>query len=179
MNGGKGKREKGKVCSWCALRFPFPFSLLFLAAIGCTAITVRPTYRPFPLAAFDTVTAKPPDVVSAAGEEVKLLGLSVRVMTPAEGYLETRWFDLRNKTSRSRVTNPDRTVRLRVWVDLVTPLQSQVVVEAVQRRSLDPSLPEREDEVVVPGGAPGDSLGQALRAVIKKRFAGGGQKESR
>src|SRR5206468_4329018 len=85
MIAGKGKREKGKVCSWCALLFPFPFSLLFLAAIGCTAITVRPTYRPFPLAAFDTVTAKPPDVLSAAGEEVKRLGLSVRVMTPAEG----------------------------------------------------------------------------------------------
>lgn len=150
-------------------RLPSLVSCLLLF-IACTAITVRPTYRPFPLATFDTVTAKPPDIVTGAAEEVVRLGFAVRALTPAEGYLETRWFDLRTRRSRSEVRAPDHTVRIRVWVDLVTPAQSQVVIETVRRRSLDPSLPVREGEVVVAAGTPGDSLTTALRALIKRRF---------
>lgn len=145
---------------------------LIVGVQACTAITLRPTYRPLPLASFDTLTAKPPDVVTVAAEEIARLGLTVRVGAPAEGYLETRWFDLRSRVSRPGVTNPDRTVRLRVWADLVTLLQTEVVVEATQRRSLDPSVPEREDEIVAPPGTPADSLGQALREAIKRRFGG-------
>lgn len=150
-----------------------PFLIVgIVGAQACTAITLRPTYRPLPLASFDTVTAKPPDVVTAAAAEIGRLGLTVRVGAPAEGYLETRWFDLRSRMSRSGVIDPDRTVRVRVWADLVTPLQTEVVVEAAQRRSLDPSVPEREDEIVAPPGTPADSLGQALRKAIKERFGG-------
>ena len=152
------------------LRSPVPIPLLLFVA--CTAITVRPSYRPFPLASYDTVTAQPPDVITAAAEEVVRLGLTVRVVTAAEGYLETRWLDLETRRSRSRVTHPDRAMRLRVWADLVTPLQTQVVVEAVQRQSLDPSVPEREDEIVAAAGSPADSITQSLRAAIKARFKG-------
>ena len=53
--------------------------MIAVVAQGCTAITVRPTYRPFPLATFDTVTAKPPDIVAGAAEEVTRLGVAVRV----------------------------------------------------------------------------------------------------
>ncbi|MSR07236.1 MAG: hypothetical protein EXR93_09255 [Gemmatimonadetes bacterium] len=148
------------------------FSLL-LVSQACTAITVRPTYRPFPLAAFDTVTAKPPSVITGASADLVRLGLTVRTITAAEGYLETRWFDLGEKRSRREVANPDRTVRIRVWADLVTPLQSEVIVEAVHQRLLDPSVPERENEVVAVAGSPGDSIAQALRTAIKARFGGG------
>ena len=144
--------------------------MIAVVAQGCTAITVRPTYRPFPLATFDTVTAKPPDIVAGTAEDVARLGFAVRVVTPAEGYLETRWFDIRTRQSRSEVRAPDHTVRIRVWVDLVTPAQSQVVIETVRRRSLDPSVPEREGEVVVAAGSPGDSLTTVLRTSIKRRF---------
>jgi len=160
----------GKVCSLPRHFSLFPFPLLLLS---CTAITVRPTYRPFPLAAFDTVTAKPPEVIAGAADDLARLGLTIRTVTAAEGYLETRWFDLGMKKSRPDVANPDRTVRVRVWADLVTPLQSQVIVEAVHRRLLDPSVPERENEVVAAAGTPGDSVAQALRTAIKERFGGG------
>ncbi len=157
-------------------RFPFPLSLsLFpFVALACTAITVRPTYRPFPLAVFDTLTAKPDEIIAGAVDGIAALGLVVRVATPAEGYVETRWYDVEAHRSRRTVTDPDRTVRIRVWADLVAPLQSQVVIEAVRRRSLDPSVPEREDEAMVPPGSRGDSLAQALRRAIAARFGGDG-----
>lgn len=156
-------------------RIPFLIVAVAGVGLGCTAITFRPTYRPFPLAAFDTVTAKPPDIITAAAAEATLLGLEVRVSTPAEGYLETRWFDLVSRRSRSAVANPDQTTRVRVWADLVTPLQSQVVIEAAQRRSLDPSVPEREDEIVAAAGTPADSIVQSLREAIRQHFKASGE----
>ena len=149
-----------------------PFFLLVLPA--CTAITVRPTYRPFPLAAFDTVTAKPEEVIAAASDQIDSLGLGIRVVTQAEGYLETKWFDLKARRSLSEVADVDHTIRVRVWADLVTPLQTQVIVEAALRRSLDPSALEREDAIVAPPGTAGDSLAQSLRKAIKARFPGAG-----
>ena len=175
MGWGRGNREGGTVRPTRRLLFSLPLSTFPLLLLACTAITVRPTYRPFPLAGMDTLTAMPPEIISAAGEEVKRLGLEVRVVTAPEGYLETRWFDLRAKTSRSSVANPDHTIRVRVWADLITPLQSQLVVETVQRRSLDPSVPEREDETVVAAGTPADSVTRTLRAAIKARFDKGGK----
>ena len=66
---------------------------------------------------------------------------------------------------------PERLVRMRVWTDLVTPSETQVVVETVYRSTIDPSVPDREVELVTSPGTAGDSLTQAVRARVKQRFS--------
>ncbi len=147
--------------------FLFPFFVL----LSCTSITTRPSIRPFPLAAVDTVVGNPAAVIEAARASVVALGIGIAAVSAPEGYLETRWFDAAARRSHRANTNPERLVRLRVWTDLVTPRESQVVVETVHRRTIDPSVPDREVELVAEPGTPGDSLTQAVRAAVKKQFA--------
>src|SRR3990170_2995148 len=138
--------------------FPLP---LFVLALSCTSITTRPNIQPFPMASVDTLVGDPAGVLGAAREAVGALGMQVGVASAAEGYLETRWFDVITHQSRRSNTNPERLVRMRVWTDLVTPSETQVVVETVYRSTIDPSVPDREVELVTSPGTAGDSLTQA------------------
>jgi len=162
--GGK-RRAAGKL-----LPRTLPSSLFPVLFFSCSAITVRPSYGPFPRAAHDTLDAQPDAVITAAADSLRAIGFDLRVVTPAEGYLETRWFDPATRRSRGTNEDPSRLYRVRVWADLVTPRRSQIVVESVRRRSVDPSLPEREDEFIPAPGTPGDSLTQRLRRALKAQF---------
>jgi hypothetical protein len=166
---GKGKREKSS-----SNRFTFPFSLFpfpFILVLSCTSITTRPNLLPFPTASVDTVVGDPSVILEAARDTVLGLGMTLRAASPAEGYLETRWFDPATRRSQRNNTNARRLVRMRVWTDLVTPSETQVVVETVYRRNLDPSVPDREVERVSDPGTPGDSLTRSVSAAVRKRFA--------
>ncbi|MBI4499875.1 MAG: hypothetical protein HY700_01820 [Gemmatimonadetes bacterium] len=143
-----------------------------MLALSCTSITTRPNIRPFPLASVDTVVGDPAAVLEAARDAVTALGIQMRAASPAEGYLETRWFDLVTHRSHRSNTSPERLVRMRVWTDLVTPSETQLVVETVYRSTIDPSVPDREVELVASPGSPGDSLTQAVRSEAKKRLEG-------
>jgi hypothetical protein len=164
---GKGKRER-----FVPIRLTFLFSLFSYSGLcACTSITIRPNIRPFPLAAVDTVRGNPTVVLEAARDAVVQLGMQLSRSSPQEGYLETRWFDVASHQSYGENFRPQRLVRTRVWTDLVTPIETQVVVETVLRSTIDPSVPGREVELVTAPGTPGDSLTQAVRTALKKRFA--------
>jgi hypothetical protein len=96
--------------------------------------------------------------------------MSVAAFSNAEGFLETRWFDLSTHQSHRYNTNPEHLVRLRVWTDLISPRETQIVVETVYRSTIDPSVPDREVERVVAKDTPGDSLTQAVRAAVKEQY---------
>src|SRR5262249_34183010 len=81
---------------------------LVLLFAGCTSLTVRPSYRPFPLASVDTVTGNPTAVLEAARDAVAALGMQLRNASPEEGYLETSWFDLTSRKSHRENTRPER-----------------------------------------------------------------------
>lgn len=147
------------------------FSFLFVALLSCTSITTRPNIRPFPLATADTVVGDPAAVIEAARSGAVGIGMVIAAVSAPEGYLETRWFDVATRRSHRANTNPGRLVRTRVWTDLVTPRETQVFIETVYRRTIDPSVPDREVELVAEPGTPGDSLTQAVRAAVKKQFA--------
>jgi hypothetical protein len=112
-------------------------------------------------------------VIDAAHQTVTAMGLEVATVTAAEGYLETRWHHPSTGESRSPDSDPGGTVRLRVWADLVTQSQSGMIVEAVYRRAIDPSLPDRLNEYVAAAGSPGDSLALQLREAVKRRLGTG------
>lgn len=119
----------------------------------------------------DTVGASPGTVIGALASELETLGLRVRAVSRAEGYLETAWFD---PTARRSVGQEHRRTgqvfRMRAYADSVPPTRSELVIETVFRRTADPSASGREEEIIAPPGHPGDSLTQRVLENLKKRF---------
>lgn len=119
----------------------------------------------------DTVGASPGIVIGALASELETLGLRVRAVSRAEGYLETAWFD---PTTR-RSVGPEhrrtgRVFRMRAYADSVPPARSELVIETVFRRTADPSATGREEEIIAPPEHPGDSLTQRVLENLRKRF---------
>ena len=142
--------------------------VLLLGAAACKATAVRPYITPFPDAPTDTLQVDPDDLVNELVGLVTAEGLSIRMVSAAEGDLETGWYDVESRaTVGSFGANADRYVRLRFFVDPVNPLLTQLVSEAVMRRTLDPSLPERQAEVLVPPGHEGDLILSRIRDTVR------------
>lgn len=140
-----------------------PMLSVVLVALACTAPTIRPSYGPLPAAAIDTLPLPADSAIVLFTARLTAAGLRVRRASPAEGYLETDWFDLRaQRPVAPDQLQTDRVVRVRVFADPEPPGRSRVVVETVYRRTADPSAPGREEEIVAPPGHPGDSLTQHL-----------------
>jgi hypothetical protein len=120
----------------------------------------------------DTVRNLPDSVTVLIGELLTARGIEVRHVRPREGYVETRWFEtgtLRTVGSMSRDT--DSVVRMRFWTDPVGEEQTIVVGEAVHRRVLDPSLPERETEAPVPTEHPAVEIVRGILADVRQHSA--------
>src|SRR5262249_16381950 len=130
--------------------------------------SVRPTYQPFPQAPADTVAADGIIALEEAAERIVARGFTLRVHAPREGFLETHWFDLVARKRATVASDPNPPVRLRLFADPATPTSTKLTIETVYRRTLDPSLPEREAELMVPVGSPGDTLARNLLAEVKK-----------
>ena len=143
-----------------------------VAGLGaCSSASVRPSYQPFPDAPVDTIQADAAVVIREAAERIVARGLMLRTNAPREGYLETRWYDLVSRKSNASGSDANRIFRLRLFADPATPVATKLTVETVYRRILDPSLPERERELMVPPGSPGDTLARAMIAEVKKLHA--------
>jgi hypothetical protein len=147
--------------------------VLLLAAAACKATAVRPYITPFPDAPTDTLQADPDDVIIELAALVTAEGLQVRVVSAEEGYLETGWYDVVSRTAvGSFGSDAERYIHLRFFVDPVNPLLTQLVSEALMRRTLDPSLPERQAEVLVPPGHEGDQVLTRIRHALRTRHEG-------
>jgi hypothetical protein len=110
-------------------------------------------------------------VISALAAALEGEGLRVRAASPAEGYLETAWFDPRTRVSVGQEhRHAERVFRIRAFADSVPPVKSELTLEAVYRRTADPSATGREEEIVVPPGQPGDSVAQRVLEVLRTRF---------
>jgi hypothetical protein len=144
---------------------------VFAALAACTAVGTRPHLGPKPGAVVDTLGAGPGAVTTALASALRARGLKVHVMSAAEGYLETAWFDPVTKGSvPQRHLHTGRVFRIRAFADSIPPVKSELVIEAVYRRIADPSQPGREEEILVPPGQPGDSLAQQILAELRQRF---------
>lgn len=146
-------------------------SVLAAVVLACTAVSTRPHLGPLPGAVVDTLRGGPASVIDALAAEVTAGGLTVRAASRAEGYLETAWFDPQTRASVGREhAHIGRVFRLRAYADSIPPIRSQLVLEAVYRRTADPSAVGREEEIVAPPGHPGDSLAQHVLENLRKRF---------
>ncbi len=138
---------------------------------ACTAVSTRPHFEPLPGALVDTLGIGPGQAIRTLASELEAFGLVVQTQSPAEGYLETRWYDPVARRSVGREhRRPGQVFRLRAYADSVPPLSCQLVLETVYRRTADPSAPGREEEILVPPGHPGDSLTQRVLDGLRRRF---------
>ena len=65
---------------------------------------------------------------------------------PRDGYMESAWFEGETVRVVPGGRLGARVVRVRGWIEPVRVRQSELRMEAVFRRTWDPSLPERELE---------------------------------
>lgn len=142
--------------------------LIAIACWACGAGAVRPRFEPFPEAIVDTVTGQPDALAERISELLMEEGIELRWVREREGYVETKWFNpVTGETGGGRSLNTYEIVRMRFWTDLAMEHQSVVVGEAVHRRVVDPSLPERQREVHIPRNHPGhEILGRVFELLV-------------
>lgn len=138
-------------------------SIIGISLMACTASGTRPHFQPLPGSVVDTLGAPPRVVIDALARSLGGRGIELRRLSVPEGYLETVWFDIADRRTRpADHLETGRVIRLRAYADSVPPGRTRLTLEAVYRRTADPSLPDRGEEIVLPPGHPGDSLTQRL-----------------
>jgi len=139
------------------------FATLFALTTACATGGVRPRYGALPDAVVITQVIRAPTLVIGDVESaVRRAGLPVARFAPAEGFLETGWFDVTTRAAaRPPYSHLDQTIRLRFFAD---PDQgkTRLVAEAVRIVAWDPSLPERDLERMLPVAHPGRLLLDSL-----------------
>ena len=134
--------------------------------LACGAANVRPYVAPFAGAPIDTVRGDPAVIVGDLAGLLQAEGVTVRRQSPEEGYVESAWFDVRG-TSLTGPTPHGPLVRFRFWVDPVGNGLAQVIGEVAGRYTVDPSLPERQREVLLPP----EHVGRVVLARIMESVA--------
>lgn len=130
---------------------------------ACAAVNTRPYLRPLPDAIADTLPVDPGLVIAVAESVVTAEGLRVRTAAADEGYLETEWH---------RDGGRADAVRLRFFTTAIGESLTELLSEAVIQRIVDPSLPAREHEAMVPVGHWGEALLHGILEAIAVRLRG-------
>ncbi len=135
------------------------------ALVACQLATARPPFEPVPEARHADVALSRTEATERLAEGLRADSIPVTRVEPRDGYLETPWFD----TATGRPAPSGRTgagvVRVRGWIDPARVRQSELRVETVFRRLVDPSLPERELERAV---APDHPVAQRVDSVLAR-----------
>ena len=154
------------------MRLAFPaLSGVILLGAACASGGLRPSYEPFPQARVDTVNAAPAAVIQEINSRLNAENMRPQWSSPEEGYLESQWFNY--LTQESGVTdraNPDRVILIRFFVDPIEGGKSRITGEAVYKRTTDPSVMPRDQEMMVPAGHPGDNIMQRVVRGLRERF---------
>jgi len=130
---------------------------------ACAAVNTRPYLTPLPGAIADTLPVDPGLVIAFAESVVTAEGLRIRTAAADEGYLETEWH---------RDGGRADAVRLRFFTTAIGESLTELQSEAVIQRTLDPSLPARENEAMVPEGHWGDALLRGILKAVTERLGG-------
>jgi hypothetical protein len=131
---------------------------------------LRPRFGPVPGSIGFELEAQPEAVIASAASEVLAAGLKLEVADPAEGYLETAWYDLRTRAPvPATVRDLGQVVKLRFFADPFAG-KTRVAAECVRRIADDPSEPERDLERMVPDSTPGRVLLDSIVGRLKAAY---------
>ena len=100
-------------------------------------------------------------------------GLVLEWMSPAEGYVETQWFNVTTHASALApdIGDLDHSVKIRFFAD-PTAGKTRLAAEVVTTYAVDPSRPQREMERMAPEGHPGREVLTQILNRLKQRFPG-------
>jgi hypothetical protein len=131
-------------------------ALLFAATLlaGCKAGTTRPYYPPLTGAAQTEIELGVRETTEALADVLRGDSLPVIKVEPRDGFVETAWFDVRDKRPATGRHLGQDVVQVRAWADPSRPGHSRLVVETVFRPLADPSLSSRELDRQVPPDHP-------------------------
>lgn len=121
-------------------------SLALSLGLGCALGTSRPDFGPVPEAHAGDLELEPSEATERLARALVEAGIPVNRVSPADGYLESPWFD--TTTGRATSARPlgQRIVRVRGWVTPSAHGASELRVETVYRPVADPSRSPRELE---------------------------------
>ena len=144
------------------LRFPL---LALLLAGACRATTSRPTFEPIPTSVRGEVELRIPAATRLLAEALAKDSIAFSFIHERDGYLDSGWLDAATlEKTGARPLGRD-VVRVRAWVNPAKQFWSELVVEATYRAMSDPSRPERELDVALPGDHP---LQKKIVGVIRR-----------
>jgi hypothetical protein len=139
---------------------------------ACQLATTRPAFEPLPEARHADVALSRIEATERLAEALKGDSIPVTRVVPRDGYLETTWFEVETgRPARSGRTG-DGVVRVRGWIEPARVRQSELRVETVFRRTLDPSLPERELERAVRPDHPVAERVDSVLARLARQYEG-------
>jgi hypothetical protein len=140
-------------------------------AAGCASGGLRPSYEPFPNARVDTINALPADVIQEAEARLHAVNMRPNWTSPAEGFLESQWFNVVTQESGVQDrANLDRVILIRFFADSIETGKTRLTSEAVHLRTIDPSVMPRDREMIVPPGHAGDRLLAQIIDGMRERF---------
>ena len=142
-----------------------------LALAACARLGgLRPRYGPLPGSVSAELEAQPDAVIGAAALQLQTAGLGIAVADPAEGYLESSWYDVVRKVNVSgRARDLDQIVKLRFYAD-PTAGKTRLTAECVRRIAFDPSEPERDMERMVPDSSAGRVMLDSIVGRLKRAY---------
>ena len=159
------------IAATVAGKFRIPQFAFVIVSLSCSPISARPDFRPFPQALTVVLLARRERVIPVLATLVAAESLRVRRASPADGYLETDWYDTRTHRSfrhDDHVPSLGTAVKLRCWADPYVPTETVLTIEAAYRPRYDPSRQERDLEAIVPDDALGHAMALKLLEQVKK-----------
>jgi hypothetical protein len=132
------------------VRYRFFLIGLVSTTVACRPATNRPALVPRPEAAGQEIRLPVREATRRLAEALRADTIPIRRVELRDGYMETPWFDAATGRPTTRRAVGTGVVRVRAWADPARPGSSLLTVETVYQPLLDPSLPDRELEQVVP-----------------------------
>jgi hypothetical protein len=129
-----------------------------------------------PQAVIDTLSGSPEVVIREVQARITDEGVGVRTFEVVDGFLETDWVTIVPEENGGAHLEPhERVVRFRFWADPVVGQRAKLTSEVVHRRTLDPSLPERLVEIMVPPDHDARKILERVLGAVRQQFGQAGE----
>lgn len=136
---------------------------------GCFLASTRPAFAPLPEAPTVELELTVPEATQRLAEALRNDSIPVSLVQVRDGWLETPWFRAADGAHAVGTPVGPEIVRVRGWIDVGRPGHSDVTVETVYHRVVDPARPERLlDRIAAPDNPAVTRVKAALDSLVQR-----------
>jgi hypothetical protein len=136
---------------------------------GCFLASTRPAFAPLPEAPAVELELTVPEATQRLAEALRKDSIPVSMVYVRDGWLETPWFHAADGAHAAGTPVGPEIVRVRGWIDVGRPGHSDVTVETVYHRVVDPARPERLlDRIAAPDNPAATRVKAALDSLVQR-----------